>query len=117
MRTGRPIAPLMITHAERETLERSVRRPTTVQALAQRARIILRCAGGKTNTQVAHELRLMKQTVGKWRNLMERWFALLTEKQLRRGVHSSTQALKAAILADIKLSKEHPKPFILDEDR
>jgi hypothetical protein len=45
-------------------------------------------------------------------NLVERWFALLTEKQLRRGVHSSTQALKAAILAYIQLSNEHPKPFI-----
>ena len=45
-------------------------------------------------------------------NLVERWFALLTDKQLRRGVHSSTQALKAAILAYIKLSNEHPTPFI-----
>src|SRR6201993_793637 len=47
-----------------------------------------------------------------WMNLVERWFALLTQKQLRRGVHSSTQALKAAILEYIDRSNEHPKPFI-----
>ena len=45
MRTGRPIAPLTITDAERETLERWVRRPTTAQALAQRARIIFAVCG------------------------------------------------------------------------
>jgi transposase len=67
MRTGRPIPPLTITEAERETLERWARRPTTAQALAQRARIILRCAASQTNTRVARELRVTKQTVGKWR--------------------------------------------------
>jgi len=67
MRTGRPIPPLTITEAERETLERWARRPTTAQALAQRARIILRCAASQTNTRVARELRVTQQTVGKWR--------------------------------------------------
>lgn len=38
-------------------------------------------------------------TSASWLNLVERWFALLTEKQLRRGVHRSTQALQAAIRA------------------
>src|SRR5262249_60021038 len=67
MRTGRPIPPLTITDEERETLERWARRPTTAQAVAQRARLILSCAGGRTNTPVAHDLHLTKQTVGKWR--------------------------------------------------
>jgi transposase len=67
MRTGRPIPALTITDDERETLERWARRPTTAQALAQRARLILGCAAGKSNTRVAGELRLTKQTVGKWR--------------------------------------------------
>jgi hypothetical protein len=35
--------------------------------VAQRARLILGCAAGKTNTMMAHALRLTKQTVGKWR--------------------------------------------------
>ena len=67
MRTGRPIPPLTITNEERETLERWARRPTTGQAVAQRARLILSCATGRTNTRVAHDLRVTKQTVGKWR--------------------------------------------------
>ena len=67
MRTGRPIPPLTLTPEERETLERWTRRPTTAQALAQRARMILGCAAGKPNTRVARELRVTKQTVGRWR--------------------------------------------------
>jgi transposase len=67
MRTGRPIPPLTLTTEERETLERWTRRPTTAQALAQRARIILSCAAGKTNTRVACDVRVTKQTVGRWR--------------------------------------------------
>ncbi len=58
MRTGRPIPPLTLTNAERETLERWARRAKTAQAVAQRARLILSCAGGRTNTVVARELRL-----------------------------------------------------------
>jgi transposase len=67
MRTGRPIPPLTITTDERETLERWTRRARTTQALAQRARMMLGCAAGRSNTRVAQELRLTKQTVGKWR--------------------------------------------------
>jgi transposase len=38
-------------------------------------------------------------TSASWLNLVERWFALLTEKQLRRGVHRSTN----------ELEKRHPQ--------
>ncbi len=68
MRIGRPIAPLTLTDSEREVLQRWTRRPTTAQALAQRARVILECAADETNTRVARKLRLTKQTVGKWRS-------------------------------------------------
>lgn len=67
MNLGRPIPELTVTETERETLERWSRRPTTAQALAQRARIILDCAEGKTNTVVAAERGITKQMVGKWR--------------------------------------------------
>jgi transposase len=81
MRTGRPIPPLTLTDTECETLERWTRRAKTAQAVAQRARLILGCAAGKTNTVVAHELRLTKQTVGKWRTrfLSQRLDGLLDE--------------------------------------
>src|SRR3989441_9366046 len=81
MRTGRPISPLTLTADERGTLERWARRPTTARALAERARLVLECAGGKSNTVVARELRLTKQTIGKWRTrfLRQRLDGLLDE--------------------------------------
>jgi transposase len=68
MRRGRPIAPLMLTQEEQATLERWARRPKSAQALAQRARVILACADGSSNTVVAGRLKLTMQTVGKWRS-------------------------------------------------
>ncbi len=65
---GRPKPPLSLTYDERETLKQWARRPKTVQSLAQRARIILACAEGKSNTDIAERLRVTKQTVGKWRS-------------------------------------------------
>jgi transposase len=64
---GRPIPPLTLPKEERDVLERWTRRPKTAQALALRARLILACATGKTNTAVAAEFGVAKQTVGKWR--------------------------------------------------
>jgi transposase len=68
MAIGRPIPVLTLTDEEHNALARWARRPTTAQALAQRARLVLACARGRTNTEVARELRLTKQTVGKWRS-------------------------------------------------
>jgi transposase len=68
MRLGRPIPELILSADEQETLERWARRPTSAQALALRARVILACAAGKTNTQVSAEMRLSKPAVGKWRS-------------------------------------------------
>ncbi len=67
MRRGRPRQFLTITEQERETLERWARRPKTAQALAQRSKIILACATGATNTEVADQMRVTRQTVGRWR--------------------------------------------------
>jgi transposase len=67
MRIGRPLAPLTLTDDERTALDQWTRRRTTAQALALRARIILRAATGQSNTVTARELRVTKATVGKWR--------------------------------------------------
>lgn len=66
-RTGRPKAVLEVTAEERADLERYARGRTTAQALAFRARIVLLCASGKTNTQVAREVKADLGVVGKWR--------------------------------------------------
>ncbi len=50
-------------------------------------------------------------TGASWINQVERFFAELTEKQIRRGVHRSTQELEAAINAYINCVNAQPKPF------
>src|SRR6185369_10580824 len=67
MRMGRPKAELVVTEAEREALERWARRPKTAQALAQRARIVLACATGASNTAVAARFGVSQQMVCRWR--------------------------------------------------
>jgi len=57
----------MLSLGEREALERWSRRPKTAQALAQRARIVLACAAGVTNADVSAQVRVTRQTVGRWR--------------------------------------------------
>jgi transposase len=47
-----------------------------------------------------------------WINLVERWFAELTQKQIRRGVHRSTLELEAAIKDYLRLYNHNPRPFV-----
>ena len=51
-------------------------------------------------------------TGASWLNLVERWFAALTEKQIRRGVHRSTRELEEAIRRYIDATNHRPKPFV-----
>jgi transposase len=64
---GRQLAPLILSEDEWSALKSLVARRKTAQALATRARIILACAEGKQNLDVAADLGLDKTTVGKWR--------------------------------------------------
>lgn len=50
-------------------------------------------------------------TGASWINQVERFFALITDKQIRRGVHRSTQQLETDIRAFIDLHNVDPKPF------
>jgi transposase len=51
-------------------------------------------------------------TSASWLNLVERWFAGLTERQLRRGVHRNKRELKIAIQEYMTVNNENPKPFV-----
>jgi transposase len=50
-------------------------------------------------------------TSSSWINQVERFFALLTEQQIKRGAHRSTKELVAAIAAYIDTRNADPKPF------
>jgi len=50
-------------------------------------------------------------TSASWINQVERFFALLTDQQIKRGAHRSTAALEAAIAAYIDARNADPKPF------
>lgn len=51
-------------------------------------------------------------TSSSWLNLIERWFAELTNKRIRRGSFYSVDELIAAIEAFLANWNEHPKPFV-----
>ena len=51
-------------------------------------------------------------TYSSWLNLVERWFAELTRKWLKRGTHRSTRELTASIRTWIQLWNDEPKPFV-----
>src|SRR6266480_4497719 len=64
---GPRLAVLELTAEEREALQGLARRPKTAQALALRARIVLACADGLSNSEVSRQLGVSLPTVGKWR--------------------------------------------------
>lgn len=81
MAKGRPIPPVTVTAEERETLERWARRPTTAQALAMRARVVLASAAGKPILHVARDEDISWATAREWRRrfLRRRLDGLLDE--------------------------------------
>jgi transposase len=80
-RTGRPKAVLELTEDERAQLQRWAQRRSSSQALALRSRIVLACADGLDNKQVAGKLDVVEATVGKWRSrFVQRRLAGLTDE-------------------------------------
>jgi len=68
MAPGPKAVALHLSEAERQALEGLLRRRSTGQALAQRARIVLACAEpGATNLGVARQLGVSRPTVAVWR--------------------------------------------------
>jgi transposase len=68
MRMGRPKAKLELTDEQRKQLMSIVRRTSSTQSHVMRAQIVLECAKGLNNEDVAEELGTTGQTVGKWRS-------------------------------------------------
>src|SRR5215831_3611344 len=51
-------------------------------------------------------------TYGSWINLVERWFAEITNKRIRRGIFRSVKELEAAIREYLDIHNESPRPFV-----
>src|SRR6266446_4704760 len=67
MPTGRPVALIKLTNLERQKLSMIAQRRKSQQQDSQRARILLLCAEGLPNKEVASQERVSAATVGKWR--------------------------------------------------
>jgi transposase len=61
------LEPLVLSKDERRTLENWVKRRSTAQGLALRARIVLACAQGGSNVAVAARPGVNRKTVNRWR--------------------------------------------------
>jgi len=64
---GRPRTSVVLTDAEGDELRRLFRSRSGAASVSRRAAIILQCARGLTDVDVADELRTTRETVGKWR--------------------------------------------------
>ena len=67
MARGRPLPPLVLTDEQREQLTAVSQSTSMPYGLVQRARIVLACAQGLTNSAVAERLEASPSAVGKWR--------------------------------------------------
>jgi transposase len=55
-------------------------------------------------------------TSGSWVNQVERWFAEITQKRIRRGSFTSVSSLEKAIQDYLRHNNHHPKPFVWTAD-
>src|SRR5258708_21567779 len=105
---GRPVAELTLTDGELDELEGLTKRASINRNLAFRARLVLTCAGGMTNTAVARRYRTTNQTVGKWRQrfVESRMEGLYDEPRVGAPRTITDEAVEAVL---IKTLEEKPK--------
>jgi transposase len=98
------LVPVELTEDERRALSAWARRRTSAQALAQRSRIVLRCAEGGTIGEVAAELGVSRDMVSKWRSrfLRDRLEGLTDEPRPGRPRTISDEQVEAVITATLE---------------
>jgi len=106
---GRPKALLELTSDEKEQLERWVRRRKSAQGLALRSQIVLSCATGLTNKEVAAQLGVSMPTVGKWRSrfIDSRLDGLVDEPRSGRKPTITAEQVEDVVVATLESTPEH----------
>ncbi|MFT4166247.1 MAG: IS630 family transposase [Microlunatus sp.] len=99
-RRGPALAELTLTEAERDQLERWVRRRKSAQDLWQRSQIVLKCATGASNTEVAQRVGVSAPTVRKWRTrfLAKRLDGLVNEPRPGRPPLISVEQVEQVVV-------------------
>ena len=106
---GRQKALLQLTSDEKDQLERWVRRRKSAQGLALRSQIVLSCATGLTNKEVAAQLGVSMPTVGKWRSrfIDSRLDGLVDEPRSGRKPTITAEQVEDVVVATLESTPEH----------
>ena len=108
-RLGRPTAELVLSDEEHQTLTRWARRRKSSQALALRSRIVLACAQGLTNKQVAAQEQVSQPTVGKWRSrfVEARCDGLVDEPRPGRPATITAEQVEDVVVATLESTPDN----------
>jgi transposase len=107
MRRGPKLEPIILTTEENNRLVEWTRRHKTSQALAMRARIVLGCQPGRSNREIAEQLRVTAQTVGKWRT---RFSEKRLEGLLDEPRPGAPRTINDAVVEKVIAKTLHEKP-------
>ena len=101
---SRPCTPINLSEPEKSELEKLVRAPRAQRRHADRARIVLEAARGKSNLEIAAMMRTRPATVSKWRVRFDSEGIMGLRDDFRPGrpaIHNDSESLRRRILEQI----------------